>query len=461
MQTVSSRARSALAVCALTIGLGAIASPAIAAPAAVNLRIEGLRSTIYEAKVTSDGHVVHPAGGPAQSCDGTNGGANPRPGPTATSTLDDGSRQGRFTWAGTFFSGFGDYQIDRIAAQSSNSSQFWGVFVNGTASQVGGCQQLVRTNDEVLWAFDAFNKTYVLKLTGPGSAHTNADVAVRVSNAANNAPLANAVVGGKRTAADGVAHFRFAQPGIYRLKAERSDSVRSRELEVCVDPPGTVVCSSSDHVAPTVSFGGPPLASDRSRTRTFGLRWRGDDGPRGSGITSYRVEARVAGRQAWHPFVGPTELTRTKFRGAPGRSYDFRVSAVDRATNRNRGVTDTVTVPVDDRDRKILRFSRHGWKKLERKGAWGGRVVRSTGPNAIFRTKLRGRRLALIGRELPRGGRLRVSVGGRKRVLRLRGKSRFRHVLWMSKRLPSGRHTLRARTLGHGPVEIDAVAVLP
>jgi len=58
----------------------------------VNLRIEGKTGTIFEAPVSTFGHdVTTPAGG-THRCDGTHGGANPRPGPTCTTALDDGSK---------------------------------------------------------------------------------------------------------------------------------------------------------------------------------------------------------------------------------------------------------------------------------------------------------------------------------------------------------------------------------
>jgi hypothetical protein len=69
--------------------------------------------------------------------------------------------------------------------------------------------------------------------------------------------------------------------------------------------------------------------------------------------------------------------------------------------------------------------------------------------------------VALIGRKLAKGGRLRVTVDGTSRTLRLRGRTRHRSVLWVSRKLRPGRHALRLRSLGGGPVEIDAVAPSP
>jgi hypothetical protein len=72
-----------------------------------------------------------------------------------------------------------------------------------------------------------------------------------------------------------------------------------------------------------------------------------------------------------------------------------------------------------------------------------------------------GTQIALIGRRLAKGGRLRVTIDGRSRTLRVRGRSGHRSVLWVSSKFASGAHTLRLRSLGGGPVELDAVAPSP
>jgi hypothetical protein len=47
------------------------------------------------------------------------------------------------------------------------------------------------------------------------------------------------------------------------------------------------------------------------------------------------------------------------------------------------------------------------------------------------------------------------------RTLRLRGRSGPRSVVWQSPKLNHGRHLLRMRSLGGGPVQLDAVAPQP
>src|SRR4051794_1290838 len=353
MHLVSRLGRRALPAALLLSA--AAAGPALAVPAAVTLRVEGPAKTTFEGSVTTDGHNVTTASGGTHKCDGTNGGVNPTPGPAATATLDDGAKLGGFTWDGTYNDGFDDYFVSRVGPDPQTSSQFWGVFVNGEASQVGGCQQRVRQGDEVVWAFDAFSKAHALRLTGPDSAKTNQQIRMRVTDSHSGAPIAGASVGGSTTGPDGVAGFSIAQPGVYRVKAERPDSVRSNAVVLCVDPPNAEPCTSSDKVAPGVRV---QLRSgflfQSSSSRTFYLYWQAQDGPKGSGVSTYDVDVRdlrSSGKSdsAWRSAGKRLREPRLRFRGGAGRAYEFRVSAVDRAGNRGAYATARVLVPVDER----------------------------------------------------------------------------------------------------------------
>lgn len=435
------------------------AAPALAAPASVNLRIEGETSTIFEGPVTSDGHVVRPATGPQRLCDGTNGGANPQPGPTPTSTLDDGARLGWFPWDGDYDEGFSDYLVNRIGPDSSDNSHYFGLFVNQKGAEKGGCQVIVQTGDEVLFARIGFSTQTALKLTGPTTGRTDQPVTVRVTNGANGAALSGAMVRGATTGSDGTASLSFPEPGVYRLKAERDDSVRSNALSVCVDPPDVESCTSTDRTAPSVRIPLPRFASDLGTSRTFGVNYEGVEEAGGSGITSYGVSGRTLGEAAFASLVPRTILTRAPFRGEPGRSYQFRVSATDRAGNRGFATSDVINVPFDDRDPQ-LRFGR-GWTGLARTGAWEGFTMRSSTRGATASIPVDGARFAVIGRRLKKGGRLQMSIRNRSKVKRLAGTPKHREVLYVSARLPAGPSTLTLKALDKAAVEIDAVAVIP
>ena len=289
--------------------LGALAALAVLAPAAqadpvsVKLRVEGKTGTLYEKPVTTDGHNVTTASGGTHKCDGTNGGANPSPGATSTATLDDGAKQGGFSFDATWNDGFEDFLIDRIGPDSSTSSEFWGHFNNFESSMVGGCQQRVGTGDEVLWVYDAFSKAQALNLTGPTSARTGQSFSVQATNGATGAPLAGASVGGQLTRRRRPRHAQLRQgrhlppeghPG--RLGAlAPADRVRrsggcalvhQRRQEPALAPAAVV-----RPLRAATPATGPPRA-------TSTISWQGDDGA-GSGVSTYDVECARLRRR--HP----------------------------------------------------------------------------------------------------------------------------------------------------------------
>jgi hypothetical protein len=454
----------------------AAAPAAFGAPVGVNVRVEGASTTPLEVPVTSDGHDVTTPSGGTHPCDGTNNGAFPSTVPTPTAALDDAARANGVSWDADWFPSFSDFIVTRVAGDSATSSQFWGLIVNGKFSSSGGCQVKLNQGDEVLYAFDAFSKSAVLRLAGPGSATVGQPINVTVTDTQSGTPAANASVQGSTTGADGVATVTFASEGIYRLKAERSDAIRSNALVVCADPAGAAPCTSSDSTAPSVESGfgaddpdlpGRRLASRKGRSRTMLVSWGAQDGA-GSGVAHYSVEVAKAGDGAgssqaepeWRTLLDKAPTNGLHFRGQSGDAYRFRITATDRALNSATIVTDPVLVPVDDRDRKLLRLSR-GWKRTRAANAWGRTVVQAKPSGATGRIRFRGTQVALIGRKLAKGGRLRVTIDGRSRTVRTRGRSGHRSVLWVSPKLRSGSHLLRLRSLGGGPVELDAVAPSP
>jgi hypothetical protein len=467
--------RPALAGALVLLSLAA-APAASAAPVGVTVRAEGASKTFLEVPTTSDGHTVTTPSGGTHPCDGTNNGAHPAPVPTPTAALDDAARANGVSWDADWFPSFSDFIVTRVAEDSANSSQFWGLIVNGKFASSGGCQTKLNQGDEVVYAFDAFSKSAVLRLTGPGEATVGRPVNVTVADTQSGSPAANASVHGSTTGADGVATVTFSEEGIYRLKAERSDAVRSNALVVCADPAGAAPCTSTDNTPPAVesSFGGSDrdlpgreLASRNGRSRTILVSWGAQDGA-GSGVAHYTVEMSEAADGAgasqaepdWKTLRDKVTTNALHFRGESGDAYRFRITATDRALNSATIVTDPVLIPVDDRDRGILHLSR-GWKRTRAANAWGRTVVRAGTRGATGRMRFRGTQVALIGRKLAKGGRLLVTIDGRSRTLRLRGHSRYRSVLWVSRKIRPGMHALRVRSLGGGPVELDAVAPSP
>ena len=205
------------------------AAPALAAPATVNVRVEGLNATIFDGSVTTDAHPIEQDKAGPQTCDGTNNGANPAPGPTVTGALDTA-----LAWDGSYSHSLKDFLITRIGPDASTSTKFWGLVLNFKQLQVGGCQQQVKTGDQVLFAYDLFSKKHVLQLTGPKTATSGKRFKVKVVDGQNGQPVAGAKVGVAHTNAQGVASTSFRGAGRAVLKADKADSVRSNALVVKV-----------------------------------------------------------------------------------------------------------------------------------------------------------------------------------------------------------------------------------
>ena len=136
-----------------------LATAAVAAPAAVNLRVEGASSTTFEDRITTDGHNVTTAAGGTHKCDGTNGGRQPdaRPDRDRRARRRRAARRLHLGRHGT--TGFDDYLVDRVGPDSQTSTQFWGLLVELPVLETwAAASSECATGDEVLWAFDGFSK---------------------------------------------------------------------------------------------------------------------------------------------------------------------------------------------------------------------------------------------------------------------------------------------------------------
>jgi hypothetical protein len=346
--------------------------PAFAAPATVELRVEGSGSTIFEGPVTTDGKVIT-KGGNTLACDGTTSTSPQPPGPTMTSALDDGLLAAGIGWEATFFS---DFFVESIAGEANDFSagRFWGYALNYAPVNVGGCQQRVKTGDEVLFAFDFFSSDPalpskpLLRLSGPAKVATGAQVTLTVTEGFGR-PFAGATVAGLQTGADGAATVTFASPGLVRLKAEAAGTIRSNAIAICVSTDGTGDCGVPPHAlgTPALATAGEARDSTAPRARISsprdGARYR--RGPRllrgtatddatGVGAVKLALRRQVRGRNCrwWsgrrERFVG-SHCRKVFFfaigsdsswsyllpRALPRGRYVLDVKAFDRVRNRD------------------------------------------------------------------------------------------------------------------------------
>jgi hypothetical protein len=340
------------------------AGSAAAAPAEVDVRIEGSATTPFERTITTDAKPVV-QDGESRVCDGTNGDANPSSGPTMTGALDEAAQLGGFGWEGTWHDSFEDFYIDRIGPDSTAGTRNWGLVLNWEQTARGGCQTRVGPGDELLFAYDVFTKLHMLKLIAPQAARVGEAFQVKVVDGASGEAIAGAAIEGELTGANGLATLAYAEPGMKTPKATRTDSVRSNAASICVYAPGTEPCPSPVPPLPAEETG--PLETDAPRTRIThpheGKRYR--RGPRsirgrvtepGSGIdrTELVLLRRRHGRcSSWshtrvrfarggcrHPDVfragdTPRWTYRLPRRLGPGR-YTVKAHSVDEAGNVER-----------------------------------------------------------------------------------------------------------------------------
>jgi len=77
----------------------------------------------------------------------------------------------------------------------------------------------------------------------------------------------------------------------------------------------------------TPPAGGIRLLPAQAEDAAITVRWAATDV--GSGVKSYSVQVRDRSRSTWVPWLTGTTATSGTFGGVPGRSYEFRVAAVD------------------------------------------------------------------------------------------------------------------------------------
>ncbi|MET0602841.1 MAG: hypothetical protein ABW167_12710 [Baekduia sp.] len=278
----------------------ATAPGASAAPSSTaNVRVEGGTSTLFEGLVTSSGNPVKAASDATQHrCDGTNLNANPSPGATATGAATEGLRLAAMDFDGKWFPGFDDYYITRLGPDAENlpTNVYWGILVNDTFTDIGGCQAQIHDGNRVLWAYDAFHERGFLKLAVTGDSGANPQptttviagqpVNVTVSRAygeknPNYVPVGGMTVAPVTTAAngaqtvdtgapeaavssgiDGTAALVFTTPGWHRIKADGGvgGPIRSNRLDVCVVASAGGTCGAPP--ADTTPQQAPPLPPD-------------------------------------------------------------------------------------------------------------------------------------------------------------------------------------------------------
>lgn len=311
----------AVAIAVLTVAVQC----AQAAPTQVTVRIEGRSETLFEGPLTTEPHGVRAlsdSGSGLRRCDGINFNdpQNVAPAVTPTAASADAMTLVGQSFDGQWYSQFEDYFLTRFGPDSQDAAApgggaYWGLLVNNTFTNVGGCQYQLDGGDEVLWVYDAFQGRPTLALfpeaagysSGPrpltvtGAAPGQAvpvEVVSYADNLENTPPVGPTRLGsspyvgakvspvttagngferietatGPMTDAQGKASVSYAEPGWHRIKATvgtpgSESAIRSNRLDICVTGGGGATLEGATscnelpaadrvRVAPTPSGGG-------------------------------------------------------------------------------------------------------------------------------------------------------------------------------------------------------------
>ena len=198
-----------------------------------------------------------------------------------------------------------------------------------------------------------------------------------------------------------------------------------------------------DTTAPAVELSSPRLGSTSYRRGRFFVHWRGTDA--GTGVASYRLQVRRLGRRtaSYHTIGRALTGNRIRFRGTPGRTYQFRIRAVDRAGNLSPYTTSTTVMPVNE-----TAGSYRGFRSLRRPNAYLGTFRRARQRGASMQWDYRGGTFYLVGLKSQRGGKARVTIDGRSRVIdTYASRTRQRAVLFSQEVQRTRRHRVTVRVL--------------
>jgi len=300
-------------------------APALAAPATVTVRAEGLSGTLFQTTVTTTTAPVNNDGQAGHECSGT----------SAAGALQQATGG---DWGGEWFGPALGYQVHRIGSATDDpNSTYWNFWVDYAASMTGVCGAELKNGDEVLLYLDCFavcQPRNPLKLSRvPARAEPGSAADVLVETFDFNGPLgpvagATVSVAGQTytTGANGIAHITFSGSGPVNVRATKTGSVPSATLSTCLSTGsdglcGSVVPSPPDKTAPVATISGIRNGQRFSRKKAP-RELHGTVTADPSGLWAVKIRlTRKLGKTCWY-FSGSKErfLKRTC-----GKQYAFKV----------------------------------------------------------------------------------------------------------------------------------------
>jgi hypothetical protein len=199
----------------------------------------------------------------------------------------------------------------------------------------------------------------------------------------------------------------------------------------------------------------PSLASNSSARPQVKVSWSASDGA-GAGIASFTVQEAPAGSTQFKTLLTNTTRRSLRFTGKPGTTYQFRVTATDRAGLVSGFAMATTVFPTGT---KIHGGHYHGpWRTVHERKAWQHTAKTCSAHSCRLTLTYTGRSIAVIGDKGPHGGRVRVLLDGHTKTINLHAeKTKARQVIFRGGG-KSGPHKLSLKVLS-GTVAVEGFGI--
>jgi hypothetical protein len=196
----------------------------------------------------------------------------------------------------------------------------------------------------------------------------------------------------------------------------------------------------------------PAVASSAAAAPHIPVRWSANET---TSRFTVQVRQTSGGAHAWRTLLSASSRRSLTYGGALGRTYEFRVTAIDGSGDAGTPATASTIAPSGVR----VTGGRYvgAWKVKRMRGAWDGHaIVGSTG--ASLTLNYRGGEIAVVGERGRQNARLRVGFDGHSRTFALRSsKLQVRQIIYLARaRLGGHRFTLRVIS---GSAAIEGIAV--
>ncbi len=156
----------------------------------------------------------------------------------------------------------------------------------------------------------------------------------------------------------------------YYFGGERSNGFHEYIIELSGQTSGPLPAQPSEpkkqprvRIGPRVKLETPFISTRISKTTTFKVSW---SATADSGIDSYYVRYRPANSRTWTTWKDKTQSTYDYFKGAAGRTYYFRVRAIDRDGNYNWSKIRKTIVPYNEGANIRKRIGFNGFLRAEK-----------------------------------------------------------------------------------------------